>query len=68
MYFLHRMNSIYYLAIMSLNSHLESVNPVTLVLNKFPKISCKYIFLSKLEEGYDTGCFAKCYENPLSEL
>lgn len=35
--------------------------------NKFPKISCKYICLSKLEEGYDTG-FAKFYKNPLPEL
>lgn len=38
------------------------------MLNKFFKISCKYISLSKLEEGYDTGCFAKFYENPLPEL
>lgn len=50
---------------MSPISHLESVNPVTLMLNKFPKTSCKYICLSKLEE---TGCFAKFYENPLPEL
>lgn len=68
MHFLHRMSSIYYLATMSSNSHLESVTPVTLILNKFPKISCKYICLNKLEEGYETGCFAKFYENPLPEL
>jgi len=51
------MKSIYYLAAMSLNSHLESVNPVTIIPNKFLNISRKCIFLSKLE-GYDTGCLS----------
>lgn len=67
-YFFHRMSSIYYLDTMSLTSHLEYVNPVTLMLNKFPNITCKYICLSRLQKGYDTGCFAKFYENPLPEL